>query len=232
MKYGTEALDFVFEGATKKVITREGTYLGRAVIVATGTQRKKLQLPGETEYIGRGVSYCPMCDGPLYRGLQVAVVGSGNEAFEDAVYIAGRTSKVFLVTHSPEIKADQTLLDEAKEKANLKIIMGRVNTINGDQTVTSISYNLFDKYVKQEITVDGVFVSLGGVPMTAVVKKAGVKVDERGCIKVNRQQFTNLKGVYAAGDCTCGGMQIITAAGEGAMAGINAYRFVKKLESN
>ncbi len=232
MKYATEVLNLDFEEQTKKVVTREGTYLGKAVIVATGTQSKKLQLPGETELIGRGVSYCPMCDGPLYKGLRVAVIGSGNEAFEDAFYLAGLADTVLLLTHLSEITVDQALLNEAKEKSNLVIEEGKLETINGEQVVTSITYSLFDNEVKQEKYVDGVFVSLGGVPMTALVKKTGVHVDERGCIKVTRQQLTNLDGVFAAGDCTCGGMQIITAAGEGAMAGINAYVYVKKQKSN
>ncbi len=232
MKYATEVMNLEFKEPTKKVVTREGTYLGKAVIVATGTQSKKLQLPGETELIGRGVSYCPMCDGPLYKGLRVAVIGSGNEAFEDAFYLAGLADTVLLLTHLPEITVNQALLNEAKEKSNLVIEEGKLETINGEQVVTSITYSLFDNEVKQEKSVDGVFVSLGGVPMTALVKKTGVHVDERGCIKVTRQQLTNLDGVFAAGDCTCGGMQIITAAGEGAMAGINAYVYVKKQKSN
>ncbi len=227
LKYATEVLDLQFKGNIKKVVTREETYHGRAVVV-TGTQSKKLRIPGETEFVGLGVSYCPVCDGPLYRGLQVAVIGSGSEAFEDAFYLSSIAKQVTLITHTPDIEAEQKLVDEAKEKPNLDLVKGQLLTITGDQVVTATTYRRFDDDSEHELSVDGVFVSIGGVPLTTLVKKAGVNMDTRGCIKVTRQQATNLEGIYAAGDCTCGGMQIITAAGEGAMAGMQAYRYSKK----
>jgi thioredoxin reductase len=121
-------------------------------------------------------------------------------------------------------------VEEAKTKPNIDIVSGKPLNIIGDQVVTGLRYQHFEDEAEAEkaLPADGVFVSLGGVPLTALVKKAGINVDKRGCIKVTRQQATNLEGVYAAGDCTCGGMQVITAAGEGAMAGIQAYRFTKK----
>ena len=228
LKYGTEVVDLQFKDDLKKVVTRDETYQTPAIIVATGTQRKKLRIPGETEFIGLGVSYCPICDGPLYRGLRVAVIGSGREAFEDAFYLSTVANNVILITHSPEIEAEEKLLVEAKDKPNLDVVQGKLLTIAGEQVVTDVTYQLFEGDFPQEVAVDGVFVSIGGVPMSTLVKKAGVSVGEKGCIKVTRQQATNLAGVFAAGDCTCGGMQIVTAAGEGAMAGLQAYRFLKK----
>jgi thioredoxin reductase (NADPH) len=228
LKHATEVVDLELDGSVKKVVTREGTYEGHSVIVATGTQSKKLRIPGETEYVGLGVSYCPVCDGPLYRGLRVAVIGSGSEAFEDAFFMAGFTKQVTLITHTPEIEAEQKLIDEAKTNPNITLVAGQLHNISGDQVVTSITYQRYEDDTEHTLPVDGVFVSIGGAPLTALVKKAGVEVDKRGCIKVTRQQITNLEGVYAAGDVTCGGMQVITAAGEGAMAGIQAYRYIKK----
>ncbi|MFW9831760.1 MAG: NAD(P)/FAD-dependent oxidoreductase [Candidatus Thorarchaeota archaeon] len=229
LKYGTEVIDLQLKGQPKLVITRENTYQAAAVVIATGTQRKKLRLPGETEFIGRGVSYCPICDGPLYRGLQVAVIGSGNEAFEDALHLTNFADQVTLVTHQSRIEAETRFIDEAQQKTNLKIVKGKLLAIIGDQVVTSITYSPFEDKSKHELPLDGVFISVGGVPLTALVKKAGVETNSRGCIIVTRQQATNVEGVYAAGDCTCGGMQIITAAGEGAMAGLQAHRFIKKV---
>ncbi len=231
LKYGTEVVDLQFEGKIKKVVTREATYRAHAVIVATGTQSKKLRIPGETEFVGRGVSYCPVCDGPLYRGLQVAVIGSGSEAFEDAFYLANIAKQVTLITHTPEFEAGQKFVDEAREKPNLDLILGKLLSIKGDQVVSAVTYQRFDDTSEQNLLIDGVFVSIGSVPLTTLVKKAGVEVNTRGCIQVTRQQATNLDGVFAAGDCTCGGMQIITAAGEGAMAGMQAYQFTKKQSS-
>jgi len=231
LKYATEVVDLELEGNVKKVVTREGTFEGHSVIVATGTQNKKLRIPGETEYVGLGVSYCPVCDGPLYRGLKVTVIGSGSEAFEDAFFLSGFAKQVTLITHTPEIEAEQKLVDEAKTKSNIAIVAGQLLNILGDQVVTSITYQQYEDDTEHTLPVDGVFVSIGAAPLTALVKKAGVNVDNRGCIKVTRQQITNLQGVFAAGDVTCGGMQVITAAGEGAMAGIQAYRFLKKQSS-
>lgn len=231
LKYGTEVIDLQLTSHLKSIITREDTYQALAVIIATGTQRKKLRLPGETEFIGRGVSYCPVCDGPLYRGLRVAVIGSGNEAFEDAFHLTNFADHVTLITHKAKVEAESKFVDEAKTKMNLEIMKSQLVSITGDQVVTSITYRLFDDESEHELAIDGVFISVGGVPLTALVKKAGVETDSRGCITVTRQQATNLEGVYAAGDCTCGGMQIITAAGEGAMAGLQAYRYSKKSNS-
>ena len=225
-----EVLDLSLDGALKEVMTRSGTYRSPGVIISTGTQRKKLMVPGETEFLGRGVSYCAVCDGPLFRGKTVAVVGSENEALEDALYLSSISKKVFLITQHGGIEAEKALVDECQKKTNIETIKSNVKSILGDRYVESIAIIDFSSDKEREIPVDAVFISVGGVPMTNLVRKAGIVVDERGCIKVDRRQATNMEGVYAAGDCTCGGMQIITAAGEGAMAAIQAYRHVKRTQ--
>jgi len=227
LKYATEVVDLQLDGKRKMVVTRDATYQTLAIVIATGTQSKKLRIPGENEFIGLGVSYCTVCDGPLYRGLKVAVIGSGTEAFEDAFYLSNIAKQVTLITHAQDIKAEHKFVEEAKEKSNLDLIMGQLLTISGDQVVTDATYRSFEDGSECELSVDGVFIAIGAVPLTTLVKKVGVAVDERGCIKVTRQQATSLDGIFAAGDCTCGGMQIITAAGEGAMAGLQAYQFLK-----
>jgi len=230
MKLPEEVLDLDLDGAVKAVMTRSGEYRCFGVIIATGTQRKKLLVPGETEFLGRGVSYCAVCDGPLFKGKTTAVVGSGNEAFEDALYLSSLSENVFLITHDGIIEAEKALVDECQEKTNIDIVKAKVKTVLGEKIVESIAVvDLGNKKLK-EIPIDGVFISVGGIPMTNLVRKVGVEVDQRGCIKVDRRQSTNVEGVYAAGDCTCGGMQIITAAGEGAMAAIQAYRHVKRAQ--
>jgi len=225
-----EVLNLALNGPVKTVTARSGEYHCFAIIIATGTQRKKLLVLGETEFLGRGVSYCAVCDGPLFRDRIVAVVGSGNEAFEDALYLSNLSKKVFLVTHNEEIKAEKALVDECEERPNIEIVKARIESILGKDFVLAVKIVNFEDGKEARISIDGVFISIGGVPMTNLVKAAGIEVDERGCIKVDRRQITNIEGVYAAGDCTCGGMQIITAAGEGAMAAIQAYRHVKKMK--
>jgi len=230
LRLSEEVLDLSLGDPLKEVTTRSGNYRSLGIIIATGTQRKKLLVPGEAEYLSRGVSYCAVCDGPLFRGKAVAVIGSGNEAFEDALYLSGVAERVFLVTHTSGIEAEKTLVDEYKEKTNIKITRAKVKRILGGTYVESVVVAGFDTSEEREIPVDAVFISVGGVPMTDLVRKVGVAVDERGCIKVDRRQATNIEGIYAAGDCTCGGMQIVTAAGEGAMAAIQAYRHVKRFQ--
>lgn len=227
LKYPDEVIELSLKDKMKNVITRSGQHSCHSVILATGTQRKKLLVPGEEALVGRGVSYCPVCDGPLYRGLNVAVIGSGSEAFEDAIHLANLVLKVFLITQNEKISAEQALVDEVKAISNLEIIKGQLLTIQGDDLVSALTYSLHSDGSEHELSIDGVFIAVGSVPMTSLLKKADITVDEKGCVTVNRRQETNLDGVYAAGDCTCGGMQIITAAGEGAMAGMQAHRFVK-----
>jgi thioredoxin reductase (NADPH) len=225
-----EVLNLALKDPAKMVAARSGVYHCFAVVIATGTQRKKLLVPGETEFLGRGVSYCAVCDGPLFRDRVVAVIGSGNEAFEDAVYLSSISKKVFLITHNEEVKAEKVLVDEFEERPNTDIVKAKIESILGVDLVTAVKIENFKDSKEMRVPIDGVFISVGGVPMTSLVRKTGIEVDERGCIKVDCRQTTNIEGVYAAGDCTCGGMQIITAAGEGAMAAIQAHRYVKKMK--
>jgi thioredoxin reductase (NADPH) len=225
-RFSQEVLDIAAENKTKTVVTRSGKFEGLAVIIATGTQQKKLSVPGESEHVGRGVSYCAVCDGPLFRNKAVAVVGSNDYALEDAVYLSTLSKRVILLSDKEEMEAAKMLVEKAKEKTNVDMVNARVKEIIGDGVVTAVK--IVDREGKEDtIKVDGVFILVGSLPMTNIVRKAGVIVDERGCIKVDRRQATNVEGIFAAGDCTCGGMQIITAAGEGATAAVQAYRQVR-----
>ncbi len=226
LKTFEEVVNLDLMGDIKKVTTKKGTYLSRAVIIATGTQRRKLRVPGETEFLGRGVSYCPICDGAFFRGLKVVVVGSGEEAAVDALFLADLAVEVILITHGEPFEVAEDLMRRFKEKG-VKIIEGKVANIVGENGVKSVRI-IYEDGREDELPVDGVFISLGGVPTSELVRKAGVEVDERGCIKVDRWQRTNIEGVFAAGDCTCGGMQVVTSAGEGAMAAITASKYVKR----
>jgi thioredoxin reductase (NADPH) len=223
-----EIIDLNFDGELKTITTRKGASHSLALIIATGTQRKKLRVPGETEFLGRGVSYCSTCDGPFFKGLKVAVVGHGEEAIADALLLADRAKEVLLVTHGKDLEAFGTLKQRVLRKGNIEIVNAEVVGILGEGGVKSIKIVESGKSSETLRDVDGVFISLGGVPMTEIVKKAGIAVDKGGCIIVDRGQRTNVEGVFAAGDCTCGGMQVVTAAGEGAMAAMKASQYVKR----
>jgi len=223
-----EANDLQVKGEVKTVTTSKAIYRSFALIIATGTQRRKLGVAGENEFLGTGVSYCRVCDGPFFKGLTVAVVGSTKEAIEDSLFMADISKEVLLITHEGKIEAADALKKKLLEKANIKIVDGKVAAILGEKVVKAIK--IVESTSKQELLekVDGVFISLGWVPTTEIVRKAGIDVDERGCIKVDRWQRTNIEGIFAAGDCTCGGMQIVTAAGEGAMAAITALKYIRR----
>ena len=223
-----EVVGLDLNGEIKRTTTRKRTYLSQAVIIATGTQKRKLRVPGETEFLGRGVSYCVVCDGPFFRNAGTAVIGNGQEAAFDALFLADIAKKVTIVTHGKELKVEGALDRQLRDKANLEIINGQVAAILGEKVVKSIKIIEKDTQSEIEKDVNGVFVSLGGVPMTEVVKRAGLTADKNGCLIVDRMLRTNVEGVYAAGDCTCGGMQVVTAAGEGAMAAMKASAYVRR----
>ncbi len=214
-------------GDTKVVMTRKGLYEARTVIVATGIQRKQLSVPGEMEYKGRGVSYCAICDGPFFAGKVVAVVGPGEEAVEEALRMAEVANKVYAIPGKDGYKEGVELLEELRKNENIEVVEGvNVKGIVGDSTVTQIELD----GGPGELKVDGVFIVLNHVSTSDLVAHAGIRTDESGCILVDREQRTNIKGVFAAGDCVCGGTQIVTAAGEGGRAALSAMRYIRSLK--
>ena len=222
-----EVVGLELAGSVKHVLTRKQAYDASVVILATGTQKRKLHVSGETEYLGRGVSYCAVCDGPFFRHAKVAVVGNSNEAAVEALSLAEIADQVFLV-YDGELKIEGTLLNRLWDKPKIQTMQGKVTAIMGEKTVKYIQMQTDAATVEQEVK--GVFIALGSVPLTAIVRNAGLNMDQNGCLKVDRRQRTNVKGVFAAGDCTCGGMQIVTAAGEGAMAAMQASRYFRRKE--
>ena len=216
-------------GETKTVNTKREAYQARVLILSTGAQRKKLLVPGEMEFLGQGVSYCPICDGPFFKGLAVTVIGSGDEAANDALFMTKIARKVTMISSSEETEVSRALREKLEEKKNFDVMLNsRVEAIEGDTSVKAIRIVDTKTNKQRKIPTDGVFISLGRVPMTQLVQKAGIEVDQMGCIKVDRQQRTNVEGVYAAVDCTCGGMQMVAAAGEGATAAIKASTYIKR----
>ena len=210
-----------------KVLTAKGgeRFSAPAVIVATGASWRKLNVPGEAEYIGRGVAFCPHCDGPFYKGKQVAVVGGGNSGIEAAIDLAGICSKVTVLEFMDELKADQVLQEKLKSLPNVEVLVHSQTTEvvgNGDK-VTGIRVK--DRKTEEErvISLDGIFVQIGLVANSGIFRDV-VEVNRPGEIVIDAHCRTNVPGIYAAGDVsTVPYKQIIIAMGEGAKAALAAF---------
>jgi NADH-dependent peroxiredoxin subunit F len=197
----------------------------RSVVVATGARFREINVPGEREYRNRGVAYCPHCDGPLFKGKRVAVVGGGNSGVEAAIDLAGLVSHVTLIEFDPKLRADAVLIRKLQSLANATVITGAETTeVVGDgQRVIGLKYKDRLSGRMHDIELAGVFVQIGLVPNTDWLKGT-VKLSARGEVEVDARGQTSVPGVFAAGDCTIVPYkQIVIALGEGAKASLSAF---------
>lgn len=207
------------------ITTDKGQHTFDAVIVATGTTHNKLGI--ENDYIGKGVSYCATCDGNFYRNLDVAVVGAGNSATKEALYLSDLCKTVYLVANA-ELTGEQKVIDQLLAKPNVQLVNGTVATIGGEGEVQFI--DVFANGTTTRLDVAGVFVAVGSTPATDFVKVEGLNM-QKGYIVVDDRAQTNVKGLYAAGDVTNGPLkQIVTACGDGAKAGLFASAYSKTVK--
>jgi len=205
----------------------------KAVILATGTDPRLLEVLGEKEFLGRGVSYCVVCDAPIFADKIVAVIGGGNAGFEAAIALANWAKKIYILEYNPEIKADKENQERAKKTGKVDIITNiALKEIRGNKFVDSIIYQNRKTKRNFAIPLAGVFVEVGYQPATAYVKGL-VDFNERDEIKVDFETFqTKTPGLFAAGDCNVGQFkQIVTACGEGAKAALAAYDYLQKQNS-
>ena len=227
--YPVEVVDMELQGELKRVRTREEVYEAHAVIIAIGVARKKLEVPGAKEFLGKGVSYCATCDGNFFKGRKLAVVGSDNEAAEEALHLADLAEKVTIVPHK-ELDIVSAVMTRLKSKPNVEIHpVVKVHSIVGDELVTGLK--IIHDGAEKVLPLEGVFIALGSTPINDLIVNSGGQADDRGCLLTDRNQKMNLEGVFAAGDCTCGGMQIVTAAGEGAVAGMRSAAVIRRIKS-
>lgn len=203
------------------------TLKSKAVVITTGASWRKVGVPGEEEYRNKGVAYCPHCDGPLFAGKRVAVIGGGNSGIEAAIDLAGIVEHVTVLEFSDELKADSVLQDRANELSNVTIITNAQTTeITGDETVNGISYIDRETNEEHHVELEGVFVQIGLVPNTNWLGDA-VERNKFGEIIVNRNGATNVPGVFAAGDCTDETYkQIIISMGASATASLSAFDYI------
>ncbi len=211
-----------------KISTTKGSYTSKSIILATGSKHRFLNIPGEAEFLGRGVSYCATCDGPLFVGRRVLVIGGGNSAAQQAIYLDSIGVLVAIVHRRNELRAE-IYLQKLLEDKDIPIIWNsELKMIKGDQLVQSaVLYNNKTEK-KEEVVTDGVFVAVGEIPSNQVARDMGVEIDERsGYIITDKGQRTNLPRVYAAGDVTIGNNQWLIACSEGAVAALSAYQDIQ-----
>lgn len=207
------------KGEVKKVVTKKREYETKAVIYAAGADHRKLHIPGEEEFAGGGVSYCATCDGAFFRGKTTAVIGGGDVALEDALFLSNVCQKVFLIHRRDAFRGAKTLVRRVEAAANIELLMDTAaEEIKGDGTVKELVCADKKTGEKKSLSVDGVFIAVGMTPHTSLL--AGqVKLDEAGYIVAGEDCKTSVKGVFAAGDVrTKKVRQIATAVSDGAAA--------------
>ncbi|MCK9152096.1 thioredoxin-disulfide reductase [Methanobacterium alcaliphilum] len=210
-----------------KTVKRE--YTAHAVILSTGSRHKKLDVPGEKELLGRGVCYCATCDGPLYAGKKVLMVGGGNSAAQEAIFLKNIGCDVILVHRRDQLRAEQYLQDQLKAQDIDIIWDSAVVEIKGDPFVETVTLKNLKTSQITEQKVNGIFISIGDEPINQLAKELGVELDTAGYIITDKFQRTNIKHVYAAGDVTGGFKQWVVACSEGAVAAMAAYNDLQKL---
>jgi thioredoxin reductase (NADPH) len=215
------------KGQLKVVKTTEGDLTAKAVIIALGSERINLNVPGEKEYVGRGVSYCATCDAAFFKNQVVAVVGGGNSAISEAIHLTKFASQVNLIHRRDQLRATPLFVDKAKSEPKIKFILSTtVDAVHGDSAVEQLQLNDVKTGRKSVLPVSGVFVAIGQRPNTELVKNS-LSLDANGYIITNEKMETSVPGVLAAGDIRSNSIrQTISAAGDGATAAIYADRYL------
>jgi thioredoxin reductase (NADPH) len=222
-----EVTKIIDEGATKKIVTVEGEFNSKAVLIATGTDYKKMGVPGEQEYYGRGVHYCATCDGAFYRDKRLVVVGGGNSGVQEALFLTRFATHIDLLVRST-VKASEVLQHELAKNEKITVHLNTsVDEIVGeDKKVVKVVGQKDGKPATFET--DGVFVFIGLLPNTTFLRDSDIELDQFGFVKTDLALQTNMPGVYCSGDVRSGAtMQIATAVGEGATAALQIRHFLE-----
>ncbi|HAF26297.1 MAG TPA: thioredoxin-disulfide reductase [Lachnospiraceae bacterium] len=215
------------DNASFTVETGKAKYEGSKVIIATGSKNRPLGLEHEKEWIGKGISYCATCDGMFFRGKTVAVAGGGNTALEDAAFLSNYCEKVYLIHRRNELRGEQKLQDNLREKENVEFVLNAaIDGIDGQDRLSSINVSDKETGEKRNIPIDGLFIAIGQMPQNEVFVPL-VELDDKGYIIAGEDCKTKTPGIYAAGDCrTKEVRQLTTAAADGAVAALAASKDV------
>jgi len=232
-KFGGEirresAVEVISEGEWKKVTTEERTYQAGAVIVAAGGKPKKLDVPGEAELAGRGVSYCALCDGPFFQDQVIAVVGGGNTAVEEADYLTKFGKKISIIHRRGEFRAQPIIQERALSNPKIEVLWNMVVTeIKGDQEVRAVRMKKVEDREDRELAVQGVFIFIGFTPNN--IKKDHAKHDQAGFFLTNEKMETSVPGIYAVGDIRAQPVrQITNAVADGTVAAVMAQKYLEE----
>lgn len=226
-----DAIEFDLSGDVKTIVTDSDTYKAKAVILALGSAYKKLGLESEAALTGKGVSYCATCDGFFFKDRQIAVIGGGDSAATEALFLARFGETVHLIHRRDQMRAAKVLVDRLENTSNIKIHWNStVESVNGDEKVSSLTLKNTQTGELSELPIQGMFVAIGHAPRTEVLKGA-VELDDDGYIKVaSPTTLTNIPGVFAAGDVVDHRYrQAVTAAGQGCAAALDAQTYLASL---
>lgn len=203
------------------------TFRAKTILMATGSERRKLNIPGEEKYSGNGVSYCATCDGPFFKDKKVAVIGGSDSAAKEALFLAKHAKCVYIIYRRDEIRAEPINKQRVFETENIELLYNtNIIEIEGDDSVKSV---VFDS--GEEFEVDGVFIEIGSIPNSSLAENIGVKTNKKREIIINRKSETNIPGVYAAGDVANAPFkQAITGTAEGVVAAYAVFDYLKKTE--
>jgi thioredoxin reductase (NADPH) len=217
-------------GATKTVVTEDGEFETKAVIIATGVKHRQIGLPNENQLVGEGISYCAVCDGAFFKGQTVAVLGGGNSALQEAVLLSEGCKKVYVIQNLDYFTGEARLVEKLRSKDNVEFIMGTViSALNGDKSLESLTLRNESDGSENILSVDGLFVAIGLIPNNgAFAETAGL--DEWGYIDSDERCLTKTEGVFVAGDCRKKQIrQITTATADGSVAALAACRYIDSM---
>ncbi len=216
-------------GGFELVTDEKETVNAKAVLVVTGTENKKLGIPGEKELYGKGISYCANCDGPVYKGKKVAVIGGGNSGVTNGLFIEEIAAETMLIEFMPELNCDEVYLPKL-EKSKIRVLKNtQALEVKGEERVQALKVKDRATGKESEIAVDGIFIYVGLEPRNRLAKELGCKLDKWGFIETSVEQASSVKGVFAAGDIVSGTLaQTVWAAASGARAALAAYDFIKQ----
>lgn len=210
----------------KEVTTNRGKYQAKSIIIATGLSNRTLEIEGVDSFIGRGISYCATCDGNFFKDKVVAVVGGGNTALEDAIFLSNICKKVYIIHRRTTFRGEKILQDILNKKENVEFVLNsNVVKINGNELLESIIINTNNE--EKELQIDGLFLAIGQIPNNSYIDI--IDLDEKGYAIANEDCKTNIDGIYVAGDFrTKKVRQLVTAASDGATAAINAIEYIER----
>jgi len=221
-----EKRGFIITTSTKKFLNV------KAIIIALGTQRRKLNIPGEDKFLGKGVSYCATCDGTFFKNKTVAVIGGGDSACKASLLMSELAKKVYMIYRSSMERCEITHSKNLHERDNIEVLYNTIPLeIRGNDVVTELIVDRGGKDLPREekIKIDGIFIEVGSLPLTDIAKMLKLKIDKEGYIHVDGEMKTNVRGIFAAGDVVKSRLkQVVTAAAQGAIAAKSAYDYLKE----